>query len=507
MNRIFKCILYLVPVFVFGISAAAVSCNTAHAATDSTIYENARFRVVAHTYTGNSTSYEEMIATTSGSYPKKYTYNIEWPITFDIHIKNDSTFTDTISGYLIFPITVSYGLNQSFVNAVYNGTLQMTYLLLDDNIIPNFSNNDNIQFNFFQIAGQKYVSLMIDSLPVSTLDFVDNYFCLSANFTFVGGMMAQAPMNYLVDKGGVVDYYQLYTPLHKVVCDIGNTTTWKSSLSATSNTLSSQVASAIDSSTDIDTILIYLNSINTSAALLSGVTSNISHLDGVLTNLYNYLLQNNNQYVTLLNSVVSEAQSQGTTLTNLYALLDSGGSISQNLADQLSQLRQIYSYTYNTNNMINRFITALVSPATPFYDPSVLRTNLRSFLIDSIREALEDWDVIIQVDQNTNIDLTINNNEVTNIYNNIDYYQDFETTINLNFETYIQQIDFDILDSSNVNFMPNLPGAMVAGKGWIERVWQALGPFQYLIVITLTLGLLAGLMGPVNRFIVSRSKK
>lgn len=488
----------------------------AEAATDHNVVESQNYRIIGHQYTGD---YENLVSSEIGdievggvsSTSYVFAYNIEWPVSVDVFIKNLASYSDsqTFSGYVCFPLIFNQSMNS---NLIIELNRRKALSAFDSDYIYGWGYNDynfhllsrngnGISYNFFSKGGQYYLSIMFDNVPLSSFSRSTNYMYFSVNALFTGGFWVESTNDVLSSNLSRPSWQPFMTV---TVDPSSSVNSWLSGWSV-NDSLAVQIADGINSSTEIDSIINYLLlSYTGSSAFFSNVLPYIQNIDSVLSSLYNYISSATTSYNTLLNSILSVAQNQGTTLTNLYDLLDSGGLISSTLADQLTQLRNIYSYTYNTNNMINRFISALVSPATPFYDPSVLRTNLTSFLVDAIQKAISDFEISIQIDQDTSVNIEVTNNDIKNIYNSQQSINNFETNISLDFERYIQAIDFTMIDPQNGP--TGLVSATAAGKGWIESIFNAMGPYNYLVIVTLLVGLVAGLIGPINRFIVSRFK-
>lgn len=514
-------LIYFVSSAVIAILIAMVGIKT-EAATDIQIHENTNYKVVGHQYQGMYTSRDSDIYSSytveAAQADTLHIYNFEWPVSIDIFVKGISSFADTdhFSGYIAFPVTFTATKNPNidilFNNMVSDYPTNAVAGSLKDNDFNIFLTSqagNGITYNMFSQGGTYWVSVLFDNVAVSSFyrDTANTAY-LSVNFIVKGGFsyLTFGREDFLVD---------VYYPDFFTVQLYSNalTSTWVSKC-LKDVPLATQIAQGINAATDIDTIITLLNTIAGDTMTLTWVVDNIENLDAVLSAMYTYIQNEHTFFEGNLNSlkqyllnIDGHIVSGSYQLDDILDILMASNQSVASLGTVLYNLSTTRTIANNLQILLQRVVAALGGPSANIWgDQTQFAREVTSHWIQIIREALSDFEIRIDIDNDNSIHIETTENQIVNIYNDHTIIQNFENNISLNFESYMSNIPFDLVNPSTGG-PPGFSGTVTSGKNLIERMFNALGDYSYLVIVTLLVGLVAALIGPINKFIAAKVNK
>lgn len=503
---------------IYFISTAAIAILIsmvgikAEAATDFNIRENTNYKVVGHRYSGLPSSYTtNTFGGGSVAFILEHQYNADWAISLDIFVKGISSFPadSTFSGYIAFPFSCDFSISGAALNYVRNMVNYYEDYYLDQNLYLRSQNGSGICYNLFSQGGTYWISVTFDRVNVNSLyRDTNNTAYISVNLDFTGGWIYSSDSDLLFKE---LDSYS--NSLFQLDVYSGITSNWVSKC-VQDVPLQNIITQGINAATDIDTIITLLNTIAGDTMTLTWVVDNIENLDAVLSAMYTYIQNEHTFFEGNLNSlkqyllnIDGHIVSGSYQLDDILDILMASNQSVASLGTVLYNLSTTRTIANNLQILLQRVVAALGGPSANIWgDQTQFARDVTSHWIQIIREALSDFEIRIDIDNDNSIHIETTENQIVNIYNDHTIIQNFENNISFNFESYMSNIPFDLVNPSTGG-PPGFSGTVTSGKNLIERMFNALGDYSYLVIVTLLVGLVAALIGPINRFVGGFSGK
>lgn len=547
--------LFVLPLVIVPFIALMLLFSTkALAATDQTPVRDSHSGILfyGHTYEGLGTSLEVEYQTDYAGSSSVYAYSIDWPVS--ITVEFPSSLNYSFSGSFLIPVAhaiipdpysnlgsdyiITEHFDDVFTVEPFSSVAGYSYSvvsflggyyvnLIFDNFDPS-SFFDGQLYRFISISGSIHGGVVIGS--ASTIRPENVYF--QDSFTVAGSILSsnlvpsvsfqtviQNAINGSSDIDSIIallnSLYFLQSGDSSTLATLGLNV---SSIQSSIVSLGSIVASSIDSSTDIDVALSFLSSIDSD--LYTYILPQVSHIDTLLAGLVSSYQTNSValqssvndliSYMSSIDSSLGEVQvgsSPYTVLRALYLLIsrigsNSGTNTGVNVIGNLNRLLTSADNIYSKLDTTHRLLTYIYAGLTGMTSYTDIQSTSHDFWVGIIQDALSDFDFNINQDiqeGDTVINNNITQNDLRKIYNEHKIIQDFQIDISLDFADYMEQLDFN---SVSFNSAPvSIQQATTTGLSLIERVYNKLGDYTFLITITLFIGLVSALLGPINRFI------
>lgn len=554
--------------------------------------------VTYHTYGVNPTDIEENVST-----PQMYSYYVlsfDIPITIEFNL--GLTSGEYYSGHINIPVYNSDTINTQLAQAIFSGyvaggsnaTWGCTLTVRD-------MGSDNLRASqFIDSNGNLYVTVYFENYQYNGgIEVICDYH--STHGIYLSDITTLNDSNYRPN-------YSLYFSNNGLPC---------AGFYEAGSSLSTVIANGINASSDIDTLLLRLQSavsyLSSIGEDISSIFSQVNNINGILSNVYSELQYQSTLYNSRSSELADSVSRLRQLLIDMFQAPDLQDSTVYELIDHISNntntLPQILAYlsalsdvlgTYDDENILEvvqdmnsvlysikngigysgnvagsdtltlrQQITTLISQLSfihgsipdlydVFYDEdgnnylrlmadylyqideqldvlnniytslngiyrydrrilaalsgsefsdsatvSTVASATRQNWINIITEALNNIELKIEVEQDIYQTIEISSTDVKDYLSDSDKMNDFNLLIFDNWSSYIQNIDFNIFEAGHLP--PAIAPAVATGRSLLEQFYSTIGDFSFLILSTLVVGLIAALIGPINRFVSSRA--
>lgn len=528
-----------------------------------------------------------------------YNFNASFPVVFEFRIPAFTT-GQYYTGHVNIPVQVQAPINSALIQAISDGVVQGgSYNTLAYSLTVLDSNDEHLRFSQFQDGSVLYLTCYFD------------------NYQYLGGIEIVCNFDWHCDLALMNLAFVLNEPRYQPFATAYFSKPDNKTLTGyyeQGQSLSTVIANGINNSTDIDTLLLrvqscvsYLSSISSDVSDLGSILSEVGDINTLLSSMYTEIQNQTGQYNSALSGLSSALSDLQDSIDDFYSLINSDvvdylqsidsntdaiwarlvslSSILSLLQSQLTDptdhyqenLFQLIANTsdrldalsyrlgYDVNNPQNITLRSqlanIIGYLSPFFDdhtisisefdsylsaisssissanmkldtlssmystmsnmysyqhrilsaicgtsyyPSASDTaviaSARAHWISIIQDALDDIEVIIDVDPDTQIYYNITNYDVQNFYNSHEIVNTFQFDVSSEFANYMALLDFGVLHNPS----PAIVSARVGVTSLIEQFYNLLGDLRFLIIVTLLIGLVSALMGPINRFVRSR---